>query len=184
MDLHLPRVERNDSGIYTCIIVNRFYDNRTSNGSNSIELLVQSRPIIETTHSKIATEIGQSVTMICRVSGQPMPIIYWMFHERVVPCDQIKNGSCYLRFTNIKSTDFGSYQCIAENLLGREEWIYSIVSRGMIISLSLSMINPLSSSRQTRDTHRTNCLRYYCLFFSYSFYTSFRWWQWISTICY
>lgn len=130
VDLHLPRVERNDSGVYTCLIYNRFHTNRTGNGSKTIELIVQTRPIIETTHSKIATEIGQAVTLICRVSGQPMPIIYWMYHDKVIPCDEIKNGSCHLKFVDIQSKQFGSYRCIAENLLGREEWIYSIVLRG------------------------------------------------------
>lgn len=137
IDLHLPRIERNHSGIYTCLIFNRFHNNRTGNGSNTIELIVQTRPIIETTHSKIATEIGQAVTLICRVSGQPMPIIYWMHQEKVIPCDEIKNGTCSLTFSNIQRYQFGSYQCIAENLLGKEEWTYTIVSRGKCQTWSL-----------------------------------------------
>lgn len=131
VDLNIERVERNHSGIYTCLAFNRFHNNRTSNGSNDIELIVQSRPIIETTHSKLATELGQSLTLNCRVTGQPMPNIFWRSSEKIISChDKMNNGICSLHFSKITSTDFGSYRCIAENLLGREEWVYTIVSRG------------------------------------------------------
>ncbi|CAF5137404.1 unnamed protein product, partial [Rotaria sp. Silwood1] len=49
-DLHINHVERNNSGLYTCVVYNRFYNNQTRNSSNTIELIVQSRPIIETTY--------------------------------------------------------------------------------------------------------------------------------------
>lgn len=129
-DLHLDRVERNDSGIYTCIAYNRFANNQSHNGSSSIELLVQTRPIIETTHSKIAAEIGQSITLTCRVIGQPKANIQWKFNEQIIQCDEIVNEICYLRFSTITKNDFGAYQCIAENFLGREEWTYHVVARG------------------------------------------------------
>lgn len=129
-DLRLERVERNDSGLYTCMAFNRFHNNITSNGSSAIELIVQSRPVIETTYSKLAAEIDQAVTLTCRVSGQPMPNIYWKFQERILSCEDINDEICYLRLPRMKPTDFGSYRCIAENPLGREEWVYTIVSRG------------------------------------------------------
>lgn len=130
MDLRIDQVERNDSGLYKCTVYNRFYNNQTTNGSSTIELIVQSRPIIETTYSKIATEIGQSITLTCRVIGQPKPNIIWKYDEKIIPCDEIINDTCYLRFTKITKKDFGAYRCIAENLLGAEEWTYTIVSRG------------------------------------------------------
>jgi hypothetical protein len=129
-NLRIERVERNDSGLYTCVVYNRFYNNQTSNGSSTIELIVQSRPIIETTVSKLAAEIGQSLALTCRVIGQPKPNIIWKYNERIIQCDEIVNDICYLRFSKIAKKDFGAYQCIAENLLGKEEWTYQIVSRG------------------------------------------------------
>ncbi|CAF1280563.1 unnamed protein product [Rotaria sordida] len=128
-DLRIDHVERNDSGLYTCIIYNRLYNNLTRNGSSIIELIVQSRPILETTYSKIAAEIGQTITLICRVSGQPKPNIFWKRNEQFINCDEIIDDKCYLRLFHITKKDFGSYRCIAENLLGREEWTYTIVSR-------------------------------------------------------
>ncbi|CAF1407947.1 unnamed protein product [Rotaria sordida] len=129
-DLRIDHVERNDSGLYTCIIYNRLYNNLTRNGSSIIELIVQSRPILETTYSKIAAEIGQTITLICSVSGQPKPNIFWKRNEQFINCDEIIDDKCYLRLFHITKKDFGSYRCIAENLLGREEWTYTIVSRG------------------------------------------------------
>ncbi|CAF3742114.1 unnamed protein product [Adineta steineri] len=129
-DLRFDHVERNDSGLYTCLVYNRFYNNQTSNGSSTTELIVQSRPIIETTYSKIASEIGQSLTLTCRVIGQPKPNIIWKHNDKLIQCDEIINDICYLRFSKILKNDFGIYICIAENLLGKEEWMYTIVSRG------------------------------------------------------
>ncbi|CAF4592885.1 unnamed protein product, partial [Rotaria sp. Silwood2] len=129
-DLHINHVERNNSGLYTCLVYNRFYNNQTRNSSNTIEVIVQSRPIIETTYSKIAAEVGQSITLTCRVIGQPKPNIIWKYNEQIISCDEIINDICYLHFPKITMQDFGTYQCIAENLLGKEEWTYTIVSRG------------------------------------------------------
>lgn len=109
---------------------NRFYNNQTSNGSNTIEVIVQSRPIIETTYSKLAAEIDQSLVLTCRVIGQPKAKIIWKFNDEILQCDDIQNDICYLKFMKIRKKDFGTYLCIAENILGKEEWPYQIVSRG------------------------------------------------------
>ncbi|CAF1963240.1 unnamed protein product [Rotaria magnacalcarata] len=129
-DLYLTQVERNHSGVYTCVVYNRFHNNQTSNSSHAIELIVQSRPIIETTYSKIAAEIGQSVMLTCRVIGLPKPNIIWKYNEQIIACNEIINDMCFLHFSKIAANDFGTYRCVAENLLGQEEWSYTIVSRG------------------------------------------------------
>ena len=136
-DLRIDRVERNDSGQYTCVVYNRLQNNTTRNGSSTMELIVQSRPILETTYSKIAAEIGQTITLTCRVSGQPRPNLIWKRNEQTIPCDEVVDDKCYLRFMKITEKDFGSYRCIAENLLGKEEWTYTIVSRGRIQKISV-----------------------------------------------
>ena len=129
-NLHINRVELNDSGLYTCVVYNRFYNHEITNGSTTIELIVQSRPIIETTYSKIAAELGQSMILTCRVIGQPKPSIVWKHNEHTIPCSKTTDDTCYLNFFRIRKKDFGTYQCITENLLGKEEWTYTIVSRG------------------------------------------------------
>jgi hypothetical protein len=112
------------------MIYNRLQNNSIRNGSSTIELIVQSRPILETTYSKIAAEIGQTVTLTCRVSGEPKAKIFWNRNEQILNCDENIDDKCYLKLFQITNKDFGSYRCIAENLLGREEWTYTIVSRG------------------------------------------------------
>lgn len=130
--LIIDSVERNHSGVYTCSAFNRFFNNQISNGSTTIEVIVQTRPIIETTFSKIATEIGQSLTIFCRVSGQPMPRVFWKSEHTILPCDRMENGLCSLHFSKIEFSNFGSYRCIAENILGIEEWTLTVVSRGKL----------------------------------------------------
>lgn len=129
-DLRIDQVERNDSGLYSCVVFNRFEDNSTRNGSATIDLLVQTRPVLETTYSKLAAEIGQSLTLTCRVSGQPRPKISWLRDHQFIECDEIVDDKCYLRLVKMAEKDFGAYRCVAENILGREEWTYTIVSRG------------------------------------------------------
>ena len=129
-EMTLEHVERNHSAIYTCLAFNRFDNNQINNGSTTIELVVQTRPIIETTYSKIATELGQSLMVHCRFTAYPSPRVFWKFQEKVLECHQLENELCSLQFSKITSADFGSYQCVAENLLGREEWTFTIVSRG------------------------------------------------------
>jgi len=146
IDFHIDRVERNHSGIYTCMAFNRLFNNQTMNGSSTIELLVQTRPIIETTHSKIATEIDQSVTLPCRVFGEPKAKIYWKSNGQIMQCDEIINEICYLRFSRIAKHHFGMYQCIAENFLGKEEWTYEIVSRGKPETPTNIIVSDLTSS--------------------------------------
>jgi len=129
-DLRIDHVERNDSGLYTCIVYNRLENNLIKNGSSTIELIVQSRPILETTYSKLAAEIGQTITLTCRVTGEPKAKIFWKRNEQILPCNDMIDDKCYLKLFQITNKDFGSYRCIAENLLGKEEWTYTIVSRG------------------------------------------------------
>jgi len=112
------------------MIYNRLQNNSIRNGSSTIEVIVQSRPILETTYSKIAAEIGQTITLTCRVSGEPKPKIFWKRNEEIINCNEMSDEKCYLRLVKITNKDFGSYRCIAENLLGKEEWTYTIVSRG------------------------------------------------------
>ena len=129
-DLRIDHVERNDSGVYSCTVYNRLQDNTTRNGSAKIDLLVQSRPVLETTYSKLAAEVGQDIVLTCRVSGQPKPKINWLRNDQRIDCDEILDDKCNLRLSKMTERDFGAYRCIAENLLGREEWTYTIVSRG------------------------------------------------------
>ena len=128
--LHIEHAQLGDSGFYTCTVHNRFHNNLTSDGSSVIELIVQNRPIIETTYSKLAGEIGQTIALVCRASGRPKPDIVWKRHDRTIPCSEMRDDRCYLEIFNMTAADFGLYRCVAENLLGREEWIYTVVSRG------------------------------------------------------
>jgi hypothetical protein len=117
------------------MIYNRLQNNLTKNGSSTIELIVQSRPILETTYSKIAAEIGQTITLTCRVSGEPKANIIWKRNEQIIQCDDRLDEKCQLHLFKITNKDFGAYRCIAENLLGKEEWTYTIVSRGKKLSI-------------------------------------------------
>lgn len=112
------------------MIYNRLGDNSIRNGSTTIELIVQSRPILETTYSKLAAEIGQSMVLTCRVSGEPRAKITWQRNEQILQCDEMIDDKCLLKLNQIAKKDFGSYRCVAENLLGKEEWTYTVVSRG------------------------------------------------------
>ncbi|CAF1063059.1 unnamed protein product [Didymodactylos carnosus] len=139
IEYRIDRVERNDTGNYTCMAINRISLNKQQqqqqryfdlNGSAIIELIVYSRPVMETTYSKIASEIGQSVKLICSVKGQPTPSIFWKHNGKTLNCEENTNDYCKLSLNYVTTKDFGDYKCIAENLLGKEEWTYTLVSKG------------------------------------------------------
>ena len=67
-------------------------------------------------------------------------------------------------FKNYKER-FGAYQCIAENLLGKEEWTYQIVSRGNNNLFCIILNNENFFLKVNGNTNGYPCIRYNLIFF-------------------
>ncbi|XP_055701010.1 peroxidasin isoform X2 [Phlebotomus papatasi] len=80
-----------------------------------------SKPKIVPPPKSLRAPLGQSVTIPCQASGSPIPDIIWMrnFNEvdkRDPRIHVMPNGT--IEIANTTQEDFGSYECIARNIMG------------------------------------------------------------------
>ena len=68
----------------------------------------------------MTVEEGQSVSLLCKASGQPTPIVTWLraFSKVSKRNTAVVDGN--LRILNVTKVDSGAYACSAKNLLGED----------------------------------------------------------------
>lgn len=79
---------------------------------------------LEAPMNNITTSLGQTAELICRVSGNPQPVVRWLKNDapvvqepRRVSYRSMPYGS-RLRIRNLDTTDTGYFQCVATNMHG------------------------------------------------------------------
>jgi hypothetical protein len=142
-DLIIDRTTRLDKRNYTCVATNK-----AAVAERSAQMLVEYSPKLvlnsearELYYSWIFTdEFGNSgntasqsaraypVTFTCIADGEPRPLITWYYKGLLIRIDNIKYrllrdqpGYSQLELTPRLLSDFGDYQCRAENRHGKEE---------------------------------------------------------------
>lgn len=131
-ELRIENVRKTDRRNYTCVATNRALSTERSG-----ILLVKYRPVFINDHEALdryyswiiqdqsgATR-GQAVKLICKAQGYPQVSIKWSFN-RVTITDSTKykiletqDGLSRLEVTPRDITDFGAYQCDADNSVGK-----------------------------------------------------------------
>ena len=92
--------------------------------------LVLDAPAVSSSFTRVAVDMNQTVSLDCRAHAVPTPQFMW-FHQAIalkdtqghVKINNIKtpDGQGYrsiLTLTEVKSTDLGSYVCVASNEVG------------------------------------------------------------------
>ena len=118
----LIRVDKSDSGVYTCWVKNRRVN---------FTVIVEHPPIINNSaQSSVFQAPGYTATLHCHVSGVPVPLITW---TQVKTGEAVRSSSQHsvsisnfsddlisssLSFYNVTHDDYGEYACNAENYLG------------------------------------------------------------------
>ncbi|XP_059614618.1 peroxidasin isoform X2 [Phlebotomus argentipes] len=78
-------------------------------------------PKIAPSPKSLRAQLGQSVTIPCQASGAPNPDIVWMknFNEvdKANPRIHVMSDGA-IEIANMTQEDFGSYECIARNIMG------------------------------------------------------------------
>ncbi|XP_072157990.1 lachesin isoform X2 [Bemisia tabaci] len=129
-NLLLQNVHRTDMGMYLCI---------ASNGvppivSKRFFVQVHFHPVIKVTNQLIVAPVGKDVFLQCYVETSPKAMYSWFKDtgEKLMPSikytileTQLNDYSLVMNLTirNMERKDFGSYQCIAVNALGKAEGI-------------------------------------------------------------
>uniref|UniRef100_A0AAG5DPW8 Nephrin n=1 Tax=Anopheles atroparvus TaxID=41427 RepID=A0AAG5DPW8_ANOAO len=113
--LNITRLNRNDTGIYTCEAVN-------SQGSAmiNISVVVEYGASIQSISENVTVSPGEEAMLSCTVEGKPLTEehIRW---ERIGYDMTIKtsttfvNGTSYLHVKNARREDVGNFRCIADN---------------------------------------------------------------------
>ena len=82
------------------------------------------RPRLVLSPQDQTVRLGENVTLFCRASGTPRPTITWTNEVGVAAqtsprVSVLPTGDLY--FVGVMIKDAGSYRCVAENDLGRDE---------------------------------------------------------------
>eukprot|EP00106_Octopus_bimaculoides_P001607 XP_014769049.1 PREDICTED: Down syndrome cell adhesion molecule homolog [Octopus bimaculoides] len=123
--LQLPAVNRNDQGMYQCIVGN---DVDMSQATGELRLGAAHPAFLETFVSDIV-QPGSNVTFKCAVSGNPPPTIRWTLDDELIYSSDITTIKTYateqadvvstLHITNIQVQTGGEYRCIGSNVVGK-----------------------------------------------------------------
>lgn len=120
-------VKRTDDGLYKCIA-----ENDGGRGEAIGHLQVQYKPVFIHHHSSsVVSWINQSVTIDCQTSAIPNATITWLFNQQSIePGPYISiNGTTISSSIEISPVDdsfFGNYTCIAENVVGKNEYNFHL----------------------------------------------------------
>ncbi|VDN03058.1 unnamed protein product [Thelazia callipaeda] len=134
--LDIPRLKQSHVGEYTCTAVNEV---GTSFATVLVDVLVP--PMINRDNIEMSPRLptAQTLTLICDVRGKPLPQISWLTwiglafryvndtllretHSNVI----IGEGGRYLQVSDINLRDRGAYKCVATNIAGKDELLYTV----------------------------------------------------------
>eukprot|EP00118_Oscarella_pearsei_P016938 m.165733 g.165733 ORF g.165733 m.165733 type:complete len:5158 (+) comp38902_c0_seq1:154-15627(+) len=113
--LTIFNAQTKDSGLYTCVA-----ENLVGRDSSSASLFVIVPPSVFVEPEIIARQ-GETVDLLCRVSGVPLPNIAWTRSGKRIDSvshkyEVLSNGTLKLR--NIQRDDSDKYVCLATNIGG------------------------------------------------------------------
>ncbi|XP_038138405.1 leucine-rich repeat and immunoglobulin-like domain-containing nogo receptor-interacting protein 4b [Cyprinodon tularosa] len=90
--------------------------------------------ILDRRPQEVRVEEGTTVLFLCRVDGDPLPVITWISsHKSVISSSGrvrvLPNGSLEVRFAQVQ--DSGAYQCLASNAAGNDSLTVGLHVKGL-----------------------------------------------------
>ncbi|XP_065206265.1 lachesin-like [Planococcus citri] len=135
--LYLPKVTRNEMGIYLCIAFNGV----PPTVSQRVQLIVNFHPLIQVPNQLVGAPLDKPVTLQCISEAYPKPINYWekeeksgnnmLVHDRkkYIISENVTNDYTFrltLKIVKVKKSDYGTYKCISKNSIGESEGVIRI----------------------------------------------------------
>ncbi|KAL3867416.1 hypothetical protein ACJMK2_044618 [Sinanodonta woodiana] len=115
-NLHIRKVEYKDRGPYTCQI----NTNPVKTKSVMLHVLVPSLIINGMSSRDTTAREGDTVTLICNVTGVPLPEVTWykLPMDRTLAKERIGTAGEILMIHNVSRYCDGTYECVAYNEVG------------------------------------------------------------------
>ncbi|XP_071078981.1 limbic system-associated membrane protein-like isoform X2 [Haliotis cracherodii] len=113
-NLHIRSVRYRDQGIYSCQINTSPVKIKTIN----LNVIVPAKILPELSSEDMAVREGETVTLICNVTGIPMPTVTWYRHKPTDDDDtktKIGISGEVLLIHNVSRYCGGTYECVAFN---------------------------------------------------------------------
>ncbi|XP_067369922.1 obscurin [Channa argus] len=96
-------------------------------------LPTNSSPVFEVLLSDTTTKIGQTIQLICKVTGSPKPIISWLKDglpleddpRHIITAD--RSGKCTLILDSLTAEDSGQYICYANSSMGSAATLANVI---------------------------------------------------------
>lgn len=117
-----------DRGKYTCVFVNE-----VKKVESTMMLKVEHEPIILHQHSKVASSVGETAEVTCKVQAWPKPEFQWSYGNNAATLQGSSSDGHYeisstndnydvymslLRINHIRESDYGDYNCRVVNAQG------------------------------------------------------------------
>jgi len=123
----ITAVTSQDEGMYTCVARNILGE-----VTSSATLSVQVGAVISRKPSSVIAEEGQTVSLVCKATGQPTPTVTWRKAFGQLPKEKTTVVDGNLTILNITKADGGAYACVAKNLLGEDSAVSQIMVLGKL----------------------------------------------------
>ncbi|XP_061474555.1 contactin-4-like [Rhineura floridana] len=133
-NLYIAKVEKSDVGNYTCVVTNTVTNNRVLGPPTPLILrndgvMGEYEPKIEVQFPEMVPSAkGTTVRLECFALGNPVPTISWRRADgKQIPRKTRRHkSSSILEIPNFQQEDAGLYECVAENVRGKN------VARGQL----------------------------------------------------
>ena len=110
--LQILNAQKDDSDMYFCSAVNLL-----GRVEKKTLLIVVSRPKITVKPpAKVVTNAGDTVTLQCKATGNPKPVISWEMEGASLPVGRSQQIGGTLIIKDLKINDTGKYVCVATSL--------------------------------------------------------------------
>lgn len=114
--LHIGIAKSGDAGKYKCSVAVR-----GEQPSLNHEVRIRAPPSVDvSTPSLLEVKKGDDVTLNCRASGKPAPVVKWARVGKLMPDGSSEIQSDVVTFSNVNRKHAGTYRCTADNGHGRE----------------------------------------------------------------
>ncbi|KAI5614770.1 hemicentin-1 isoform X1 [Silurus asotus] len=147
--LRLMHATADDAGRYTCIVSNTAGEDRKN---FDLDVLVPPSIVNEGGIQDVRVKEGQNITLVCEVTGNPVPEITWLKDGQPVLGEgrlQVMSHGRFLHINDAQVIDTGRYSCLASNSAGDRSAHFNL---NVLVTPTITGSGPEGSSEEVTVT--------------------------------